>query len=137
MSINCPSSWEVYLLLNTHEPPSLGRRRLLTDVDRYLSRLDTDRETVYDTGCDQHADILRRRHDRRADDPASVSAKATPDDGGNADQITQPTMMEVLRPTRSDKKPETRAPSQEPAAIAAVIPPWTRDSGPEQFSLSE
>lgn len=44
-------------------------------------------------------------------------------------------MMAYFRPNRSEIKPETNAPSQEPAGMAAVIPPCRREVGPEHVAL--
>lgn len=44
-------------------------------------------------------------------------------------QTRQPSMMDALRPKRSDTGPDTSAPSHEPAAMAAVMPPWSSSRG--------
>ena len=48
----------------------------------------------------------------------------------------QPIWMVGLRPMRSDRIPEIKAPSHEPPAMDAVMPPCTSDLGPLQFRLS-
>lgn len=49
-------------------------------------------------------------------------------------QRTQPIMMAFLRPNRSLMKPERRAPSHEPAGMAAEMPPCTAEVGPLHLS---
>lgn len=51
-------------------------------------------------------------------------------------QMMQPIMIALFRPSISETYPEIKAPSHEPAGIAAVIPPWTLLDGPEHVSAS-
>lgn len=53
-----------------------------------------------------------------------------------AHQITQPIWIDVFRPRLSERYPETRAPSQEPPGMAAVMPPCTSDEGPRHLPFS-
>ena len=50
-------------LLAANETATLGRRRNLRDVDRDLSRADTNGQTVDDTTHNQHGDVLSRTSD--------------------------------------------------------------------------
>jgi hypothetical protein len=62
----------VYLhgpLLHADKPTTLGWRGDLRDVDRNLSRADTNAEAVDDATDDKHGDVLRGSRDGRANDP--------------------------------------------------------------------
>jgi hypothetical protein len=56
-------------LLHADKPTTLGRRGDLGDVDRDLSRADTNAEPVDDATDDKHGDVLRGSRDGRANDP--------------------------------------------------------------------
>lgn len=110
-----------------------------------LSRANAHTETIYDTTNDQHSDILRGTDDDRADAPIGKNKKAPislpilknifafTTDCKEAYQMIEPTMIDFFRPRISERNPETRAPSQEPPAIEAVMPPWTSALGPGHF----
>lgn len=56
-------------LLGADETATLRGGRNFGDVDRDLSRLNTDRETVDNAADDQHWNVLRRGHDDATNDP--------------------------------------------------------------------
>lgn len=60
-------------LLDCDESTSLGGRCKFTDVDRDLSRFETDGQTVDHTASDEHSDILRSANNNRTDDPSNIS----------------------------------------------------------------
>lgn len=67
-------------LLRADDTPTLRRRSELSDIDRDLGRADTNRETVDEAACNQHADVLRCTGDDGADDPdraADLNGAAT------------------------------------------------------------
>lgn len=65
-----------------------------------------------------------------------LGSNGTPQMIGKSYQATQPIWIDVLRPRISERKPEQRAPSQEPPGMAAVMPPWTLDDGLRQLPNS-
>lgn len=56
-------------LLGANETTTLRGRRNFRNIDRDLSRLDTDTETVDDTSGNEHAHILRSTDNDGTDDP--------------------------------------------------------------------
>jgi hypothetical protein len=56
-------------LLHADKSTTLGRRGDLGDVDRNLSRADTNAETIDDATDDEHGDVLGSSRDGRANDP--------------------------------------------------------------------
>lgn len=62
-------------LLSANETTSLAWRSQFGYVYGDLGRADADAETVYKAADDQHADILGRGNDDRADDPVDALNK--------------------------------------------------------------
>lgn len=52
-------------------------------------------------------------------------------------QMMHPIIIDFFRPRISLRYPETRAPTQEPAGMAAVMPPWVEAVGPEHVRSLE
>lgn len=59
-------------LLHTNEATTLGGGRDFGNVDGDLSRLDTDGETVDDTGDNEHANVLGSTRESRTNDPDKI-----------------------------------------------------------------
>ena len=114
-------------LLGPDEPTTLARRCQFRDVNGDLSGADADTESVDDAANNQHANVLRSTDKNRPDAPGhGIQLTCFQMRWNNeAYQMTAPIMIDFFRPSLSERKPETRAPNQDPPAIEAVMPPWT------------
>lgn len=122
-------------LLQTDEAATERRGGQLADIHGDLGGFDADGQAIDDASDDEHTLALGGADQGRSDEPVPVSYwQENRERGtGRTDQIQQPMMMEGFRPILSESTPEIKAPSHEPAGMAAVIPPWTRDRGPLQL----
>lgn len=116
-------------LLETHESSTFRRRRKLRDIDWDLGRFDTDCDAVDYTADDKHGDVLGGTSHNPEDEPLATVFDPPVD---WSYQIQHPDIIDPLRPIRSDRIPEIKSPSQEPAAIEVVTPPGTSEPRPRR-----